>query len=320
VATAQAAPSEEPPLAPPVPHAGEAPGVTAAPKFCKFHLRSPARFVCPRCHIHFCELCVAARPGGSVTSKFCRTCGVECEPVRFDLTGLVPKTVSFFARLPGAFAYPFKGSGVFMLIIGAVLYAALSFASGFSFYLRIVLTGYLFAYMQKIIHASAQNDDAPPGWPDFSDFIQDIVIPAFQLVAISIVCFGPALGLGLWGFFGEQPVALLAAIAAGILGAVFWPMAVLAVAMFDSVTALNPMVIVPAVFRVFLPYLIILILFGVIYGVRFVCEQVLPEVIPVPVVPQLILALFTLYFTAVMMRLLGLMYYTKKERLGWFSR
>jgi hypothetical protein len=240
--------------------------------------------------------------------------------VSLDLTGLVPKTVSFFARLPGTFAYPFKGSGLFILIIGTVAYAALTFASGFSLYLQVVLTGYLFAYMQKIIHASAQNDDEPPGWPDFSEFIQDILIPAFQLVAITLTCFGPAIGLALWATFGEQPVGLLLAIPAGILGAVFWPMAVLAVAMFDSVTALNPMVVVPAVFKVFLEYLVVLVVFGVIYGVRFVCAIVLPDLIPVPVVPQLILALLALYFTAVMMRMLGLMYYTKKVRLGWFGR
>jgi hypothetical protein len=38
------------------------------------------------------------------------------------------------------------------------------------------------------------------------------------------------------------------------------------------------------------------------------------------VVPQLIAAFVFLYFLTVQMRLLGLMYFAKRQKIGWFSR
>jgi hypothetical protein len=93
-----------------------APPVTAAPTAavgsgpCKYHPRTPGRFFCSHCQLFFCEICVTTRGH----QKFCRTCGTECVPVQVQIQRPAgPK--SFYARLPGAFIYPFRGSGLLML-------------------------------------------------------------------------------------------------------------------------------------------------------------------------------------------------------------
>ena len=47
----------------------------------------------------------------------------------------------------------------------------------------MLLGGYLFAYMDNVITTSAGGSDAPPSWPDFSDFYSDVVGPFLRWVA-----------------------------------------------------------------------------------------------------------------------------------------
>ena len=64
--------------------------------FCKFHPKTAARFLCPKCNHAFCDLCVNARQDHGETRKFCRSCGVECEPVLWQAIAL-----SLSGALPG---------------------------------------------------------------------------------------------------------------------------------------------------------------------------------------------------------------------------
>jgi hypothetical protein len=293
-----------------------APAATTAPMFCKFHLKSPARHYCGHCRHAFCDLCVSARATSSGTGHFCRACGTECQELALHLaTEEAPK--GFFASVPGAFAFPFKGSGGFMLVIGAILYAAINFAKGFSLYLQIVFWGYMFAYMQNVIISAAQGDDKP-SWPDVTDFIGDILVPCFRLLVMIAACFAPAIAIVIWGLAGGEGVLKLL-IPAVVLGCLYFPMTLLAVAMFDTIGAVNPLVIVPAIIKVPLEYLVVCVLTAMIAAVRFGGDLILPLAIPVIIVPDLISAFLGLYLLTVETRILGLLYYTKKERLGWFG-
>jgi hypothetical protein len=96
-------------------------------------------------------------------------------------------------------------------------------------------------------------------------------------------------------------------------------MALLALAMFDSIVSANPLVVIPAMIRVPLEYLVVLVLTGIIFVVR-IAQSFLVDLIPVPVLPKLITAAIVLYFLTVQGRILGLMYYAKRHKLGWFNR
>ena len=60
---------------------------------------------------------------GGGANKTCRSCGNECAPLEVEF--VAPAEKSFLASLPGAFIYPFRGSGVLILVFSAILFAAL---------------------------------------------------------------------------------------------------------------------------------------------------------------------------------------------------
>lgn len=292
---------------------------------CKYHPKSAARYLCPQCQLHYCELCVMSRPDGQRTGKFCRRCSSECVALNVQLVVPVDHHANFFTSLPGAFVYPFKPKSLMFLICGTVFFALVDFLGAYSLWLRIVYIGYTFAYLQRVIHTAAQGLDEAADWPDISEFWQDIMVPFFQTLGLFLVCFGPAIGLAFWAGFeavkggDADPVKMMLIIPAVIAGAVYYPMALLALAMFDSVISANPLVVIPAMIRVPLEYLVVLFITAIIFVVK-IAQGFLTVLIPVPALPDLIIAGIGLYFLTLLGRVLGLMYYAKRDKLGWFGR
>jgi hypothetical protein len=68
-----------------------------------------------------------------------------------------------------------------------------------------------------------------------------------------------------------------------------------------------------------LEYLTILVITGLIFSMKIV-QTVLLSFLAVPVIPELIAAGIGLYFLTVQGRMLGLMYFAKRQKLGWFNR
>jgi hypothetical protein len=319
VATAFSAP-------PPIPTA--APAVAAGSQNCKHHPKTPGRFLCNHCQHYFCDLCVTARTVGGVAHKYCRHCGSECMPVQVKV--VVPVRRGFFSQLPGVFIYPFKGAGFLVLIIATLLFAALErLGGGFSILLRIVALGYLFSFMQTIIHSTAAEDNEMPGLPG----MDDVFMGCLRLVGCVLVSFFLAIGLACLAFFNEdmRATAMMGLIPAILYGCVYFPMALLAVAMKDSLGAANPLVVVPAIFKAPLEYLVTVILLAMVFGIR-VLGGVVVGVLALDTyttrsMSTLLLTLglnaiwsfFAVYLLAVNMRALGLLYVAKKEEFGWFG-
>lgn len=308
---------------PPVPTRAIAP----AGGKCKYHPKTAGRFFCTPCNLYYCELCVTTRAVGAAQHKFCRQCGNEVIPVQMQITR--PVTTGFFKRLPGAFIYPFRGSGLLVLIVSTLLFAGLEYmGSGFSLFLTIAAIGYLFAYMQNIIHATANQEEEMPELPGFDDVFGS----CFRLLGAVVMSFGPAIALALYAFFQEASSAAIAMIPALVWGCLYFPMALLAVAMKDSVAAANPLVVVPTIFKVPLEYLITVIVMGVVFGFRMLGGMVITvmaggtystrsmNVLLITLGARAFWSFVTVYLLSVNMRILGLLYLTKKDRFGWFSR
>lgn len=289
----------------------------AGPAFCKFHPKSPARYLCKTCHHHFCDLCVTTR--GAL--KLCRQCGVEL--VRLQVSAARSTTKGFYTRIPGAFVYPFKGFGVVVLMIAMLLFQGANFLGGLW---AIALYGMLFLFMQNIIHTTAADEKEPLGFPEFSG----IFGAAFQLGATVLVSFGPAIAMTVAKLF-DVDIPGAAIIAATILGCLYFPMAFLAVAMKDTVMAANPLVVIPAIAKVPLEYIVTCILVLGVYalrqsgdlissiagGVSFSTRDM--SVLFVALGVQLVWALVNTYLLSVSIRILGLLYISKKHKFGWFS-
>lgn len=293
-------------------------------RFCKFHPKSPAHYLCNKCNRTFCDLCVTSRNVGAKVMKICRSCGVECVPIHFQRAA--PK--SFYANLPGAFVYPFKGAGILVLLCATVAFSALHFISGgiFGIIIKIALYGFVFLFMQNIIHTTASDEQETLGFPDVSS----LGAAAFQLGGTIVASFWLTIGLFVARYY-DVPIPVEAIMASVILGGIYFPMAFLAVAMKDSVAAANPLIVIPAIMKVPVQYMITAILLLMVFGVRqlgailsggagtismFTKDL---SVFFVALGIQAIWALISVYLLTVTMRILGLFYNASKDRLGWFS-
>jgi hypothetical protein len=97
-------------------------------------------------------------------------------------------------------------------------------------------------------------------------------------------------------------------------------MAFLGVAMFDSLAALNPLLILPSIFRIAGAYLVTVFLFACAVATSWLGDEVLALALPIPILPSIISNFLGLYLAVLEMRFLGLLYLTHKGRLRWFAR
>jgi hypothetical protein len=153
-----------------------------------------------------------------------------------------------------------------------------------------------------------------------------------RLAGALLFSFGPAIGLEMYAIWYEEPVAGMAMIPAMIFGCLYFPMALLAVAMKDSPLAGNPLVVLPSIVKVPLEYIVTVALMAAVIIIERGGEMVLTELFPKGMLTHSIAKLLemfgarlvwnfiALYLLAVNMRILGLLYVAKKRKLAWFER
>jgi hypothetical protein len=238
----------------------------------------------------------------------------------------------FFARLPGAFAYPFRGSGLLVLFVSTVILSLLqtmSHALGlFGLLFAVVAGGYLYSYMQNIIHSTAAEEEQMPELPGMDDVLGGFI----RLGVVSIACFGPPIVLlVLKIFFEMEAIPMTAVIATTVLGCFYFPMAFLAVAMKDSVFAANPLVVMPAIFKVpgqyFVAALVVLSVFGARQLGDFMMLGIQAQGYETRDMSELLIgfgirafwSLASVYLLTVSMRILGTLYLINRRAFGWFG-
>jgi hypothetical protein len=293
-------------------------------RFCKYHPKSPARFLCNKCNRAYCDLCIELTEMGGSTARTCRACGTEVVPFQFWQA----PARGFYAKLPGAFTYPFKGAGILILLCATIAFSALHFVSGgiLGIFIRISLYGFVFLFMQNIILTTTSDEDGALCFPDVSSLFG----AAFQLAGTIVASFWLAIGLGIAKFYGVE-VPSEAILAGVILGGVYFPMALLVVAMKESVLAANPLVVIPAMVKVPLKYSVTVVLLLGVFGIRQLGSLLSGGAGTVALRThdkntflaalgiQAVWALLSVYLLTATMRILGLFYNASKQKLGWFN-
>jgi len=167
--------------------------------------------------------------------------------------------------------------------------------------------------------------------PDLPGF-DDVLGGAFRLAVTVLICFAMPITFIALRFFEVMDVPASALIATMVLGCLYFPMAFLAVAMKDTALAANPLVVVPAIFKVPLGYLVTCIFVIGIYAVRQfggVAAVIAGSsthatremsVLFMTLGLRAVWCLASVYLLTVSMRILGLLYVTNKQKIGWFDR
>jgi hypothetical protein len=316
--------------------------VTEGSRYCKHHRATPGRYFCNQCQQLYCEACVINQSAGGKHKHVCRHCGAECETVRVNLSRGAPQK-GILARLPDAFGYPLRGGGVFMVVAGVVLAAALkgglvlmSIGSIRLFIMGVILEiaagGYLCTYLQELVQSTVAEEKEMPDLPGIGNFLEDVLLPFFRLLGLGILSFGPTLIVAVLvarspGHTGEA--AMLAVLAAGYI---YFPMAFLAVAVLDSILAANPLLVIPSIVKAPLQYLVALAVLAAGSAthtlVPFLTQKLFPEGWSTHSMGELFAMVgvtaatgfFTVYLWIVGIRVLALVYLTKKDDLCWLNR
>jgi len=231
-------------------------------------------------------------------------------------------------------AYPFSIGGIIHFIIFWLAPVLLSFIGPFLFLmccygqlaamaLYILLGGYMLYYFFNCIIESAKGARRAP---DVS--LQDPPTPVELLrkvllvLACNILCFAPLIIYVIWFFWTRIRVSPGASLSQfdltsniafwGLYGAgVFLlPMTLLAVAMFDSLSALSPGLFIPSIFSTLLPYCGLVILF---YGIGYLSSRIRP----IAGAFGILYWGLQIYVMFILFHLLGLFFRRYEDKLNW---
>ncbi len=221
---------------------------------------------------------------------------------------------SFIRFTIDALAYPFRGDGLFILSIGTIFFTVLNFLGAFSLYLTIAGWGYLLLMLQGIVHGTASGDHVPPSWPEFSGF-GELLGKWFQFFATLVICFAPGIFLVFQGERLDHGGYGLAGLILGLGGLLYFPMAILSVAMYDSLGALNPLLVVKSIIAVKGHYLVTLMILAIVLAIQGLTTG-LSRILPIA--GHLLDELDALWSAVFVARVLGGLYLVNRQKLGWF--
>ena len=290
-------------------------------KPCDRHPENNVSLICPKCHLKFCVECVKPIEVAGKQRQLCPYCKEPCHSLERHQAALERQQVrdrqSLFQTLPGAFKYPFTGDGIWLLLIGTVLYVALAYTAQFDVRVAIVASGYLLAFLHKLVVAAASGKEELPGWPEFADWWQEILRPCLMIVGCGVVAFLPAIIYLTLTIRAGGDIAPSAIFPCASFGFLYMPLAVLAVAMSQDFIQANPITIVRAMVRLSFQYMSVTVLLMAIVVIRYLLGSVFSTYISIPAVPTILSGLVTLYFLGVFVRILGNLYYVNRRELAW---
>jgi len=226
---------------------------------------------------------------------------------------------AFLQHLPDTLSFPLRGDGLIMLIVGSILFTVTLFFAKYAFiaggFGYALVGGYIAAYMMKIVNHSAEGEPEMPDWPDISDWWDDILCPSGQMAVTALVSFSPLLLYLLFSYFMHATVSIPMILIFVLTGSFYYPIGLLSMSLFHSVSALNPVQLLPVSFRIFSDYLVAAGLCLIIVITKWLCSIFLTNIFLIgPFIDNFLM----LYFGILQMRILGLMYFSNREKIAWF--
>ena len=283
------------------------------PKTCQNHPDVLADWECDSCHICFCKKCVNVRDYGDFKLETCKKCGGRCAAVVRSAAGPSREPGSFFRLVPAAFVYPFRGHGPWMLLGFVAFWVVMlivSFVAIIGFFLGVLMLAYLSRYALDLIRSSANGDPDPPDWPDITDLDDTVRDLLFFLGTVGI-CFAPT-AVYYFGFYQKGTSGDVWFWAFVGLGTLLVPMSLLAVALYDSILAVNPVIVFRAIAKMPVHYVTACAFMGLAIVLVFAVGAI-------PYAGWILRVFLPLYLLMVEMRIIGLLYYTHRKKLAWFD-
>lgn len=227
------------------------------------------------------------------------------------------------------FLYPFNGSGLMMLgifvfmpvIFELIALLLLSLGTlgviivvplGMAFWLiNWIIRLYIFWYFAECIRQSATGQVRAPEVIGAGDDGLGVTFrQMFHIICCMVVCFVGAIVYV--SFYQRVDPVFWLLLGCGVF---FLPMALLSTIMFDSLSGLNPIIIIGSIFSTFFKYIGVALAFYVPYAISVGIFTVLAPLMNSITVP--IFSLIDLYLLLVAAHLLGWFFYRNEEKLNW---
>ena len=225
-------------------------------------------------------------------------------------------------RLPwfvDIFLYPISASGLVYLAFLSFLPRMLPPLGHLDYWIHlspsiaiiVVLIGFLIYCLSDYIRDSAGGNRRAPD----IELSLSVLTNAWELVWLILntficvaVCVGPLLAYLI--ITKQTDIIFWLLVTYGIL---ILPMVLLAVVLFESLRALNPILIISSIFNVFLPYCGLVLLFFTVSGLIAIMLVIMPR----PFIISYILSAVCIYLSMIMAHLLGRFCYKYREKLNW---
>jgi len=217
------------------------------------------------------------------------------------------------------FLYPISASGLVNLAILSFLPRMLPPLGHLNYWMHlppslaivVILVGYLIYCLSDYIRDSAGGNRRAPD----IELSLSILLNAWELVWLILntficvaVCVGPLLAYLI--ITKQTDIIFWLLVTYGVL---YLPMVLLALVLFDSLRAINPILIIASILNVFLPYCGLVLLFFAVCGLIAIILVIMPQ----SWILSYILSVVCIYLTMVMAHLLGRFCYKYRERLNW---
>lgn len=212
-------------------------------------------------------------------------------------------------------SYPFRGSGKYLLVILAVISLVAdvaSFAPIIGIVARLIVFGYFCSVYFQIIQNTAVGGGEAPHFPETSNLVDDILWPAFQVVAVLFVSFLPLIVLSFSQSHETHNPFLLKTMEG--IGLIYAPMAILAVGVLGYLGAMSPHIVIPAIFRCGWLYLLAVAVLWLLY---FMADRIELAFGSHFILRTLMMSLVGGYVLMANGRLLGLIFRRRREELCW---
>lgn len=210
--------------------------------------------------------------------------------------------------------YPLRGSGKYVLLIGAIISIAADLSS-LAPMIGAIAGFFVFCYFCavyfNIIQSSAVGGKEAPEYPDLSNIMEDVIWPMLQITMILVASLSPFLIYHFATGEAANPLVSLTLVGVAITYA---PMAILSVSVLGYMGAISPHIIIPSIFRAGWLYVAAVLLVLGIYWLQSKAADFLSGLF---IVKFVILSLIGMYCMMANGRALGLIFRQKREELNW---
>lgn len=217
-----------------------------------------------------------------------------------------------------AAVYPWRNHGWIILVFGGFMAMAVTISSiGIFGLFSLVLIGcYFAAHYFNVIETTITGKMSQPEWPDLSNVWHEVVGPGLQVLVLATVSLAPTIGLNVLAERGSWPpsTAFLASLIGLAFHTLYFPLAIIALALHGSLFAGFPQNILPAIIRCSPGYWIGALC---LWLTSIFLQWVIDLSFAMPYIGWL-LGFTTIFYSLIVHgRFCGLLYHRFESRIGW---